>query len=94
MIPPPAQSHSNSSANNDLVFASPSKVSPLALSDADRSELLRSDIDIRRNVKHHSLHTAAKEVAMLATAGAAQILGKEVDANAHSKMLDDLAAQL
>ena len=34
------------------------------------------------------------EVAMLATAGAEQILGKEVDASAHSKMLDDLAAQL
>lgn len=34
------------------------------------------------------------EVAMLATAGAEQILGKEVDADTHSKMLADLAAQL
>ena len=34
------------------------------------------------------------EVAALATAGAEQILGREVDANAHRKMLDDLATQL
>lgn len=34
------------------------------------------------------------DVAQLVTTGAEQILGKEVDADAHSKMLDDLAAQL
>jgi len=34
------------------------------------------------------------ELAMLVTAGAGQILGKEVDAAVHSKMLDELAAQL
>jgi len=34
------------------------------------------------------------DVAMLATAGAEQILGKEIDSSAHSKMLDDLATQL
>ena len=34
------------------------------------------------------------DVALLVTAGAEQILGKEVDADSHSKMLDDLAAQL
>ncbi len=34
------------------------------------------------------------DVALLVTTGAEQILGKEVDADAHSKMLDDLAAQL
>ena len=38
--------------------------------------------------------TLRGEVAVLATAGASQILGKEVDAKAHSKMLDELAAQL
>ena len=38
--------------------------------------------------------TLRGEVAVLATAGAAQILGKEVDTKAHSKMLDELAAQL
>ncbi len=34
------------------------------------------------------------EVAALATAGAEQILGKEVDAAVHAKMLDELATQL
>jgi len=34
------------------------------------------------------------ELASLATAGAEQILGKEIDAAAHSKMLNELAAQL
>lgn len=38
--------------------------------------------------------TLRGEVAALATAGAEQILAKEVDAKAHSKMLDELAAQL
>lgn len=34
------------------------------------------------------------EVALLAVAGAEQILAKEVDASAHSKLLDNLARQL
>ena len=34
------------------------------------------------------------EVAVLAAAGAGQILDKEIDASAHNKMLDELAAQL
>ena len=38
--------------------------------------------------------TLRGEVAALATAGAEQILSKEVDAEAHRKMLDELAAQL
>ena len=38
--------------------------------------------------------TLRGELATLATAGAEQILGKEVDAEAHRKMLDELAAQL
>ena len=38
--------------------------------------------------------TLRGELATLATAGAEQILGKEIDAGAHRKMLDELAAQL
>ncbi len=38
--------------------------------------------------------TLRGELASLVTAGAEQILGKEVDSKTHSKMLDDLAAQL
>lgn len=35
-----------------------------------------------------------KEVAALAVAGAARVLGREVDAKAHAALLDDLAAEL
>lgn len=35
-----------------------------------------------------------KEVSALAVSGAQQLLGKEIDAKAHAKVLDDLAAQL
>ena len=35
-----------------------------------------------------------KEVSTLALAGAAKVLGREVDAQAHAKLLDDLAAEL
>ncbi len=35
-----------------------------------------------------------KEVSALALAGAAQLLGREVDAKAHAKLLDELAAEL
>lgn len=38
--------------------------------------------------------TLRGELASLVTAGAEQILGKEVDSKTHSKMLDDLATQL
>lgn len=38
--------------------------------------------------------TLRSDLAGLATAGAEQILGKEIDAEAHRKMLDELAAQL
>lgn len=38
--------------------------------------------------------TLRGELAALATAGAEQILGREVDHSAHGKMLDELAAQL
>jgi len=51
----------------------------------------KSEIDQEIN---RARETLRGELAMLATAGAEQILGKEVDAEAHRKMLDDLAAQL
>lgn len=35
-----------------------------------------------------------KQVATLAVAGAGRVLGKEIDAKTHSKLLDDLAAQI
>jgi F-type H+-transporting ATPase subunit b len=35
-----------------------------------------------------------KEVSSLALAGAAKVLGREVDAQAHAKLLDELAAEL
>jgi len=35
-----------------------------------------------------------KEVSALALAGAAKVLGREVDAQAHAKLLDELAAEL
>ena len=35
-----------------------------------------------------------KEVSSLAISGAQQLLGKEIDAKVHAKVLDDLAAQL
>ncbi len=35
-----------------------------------------------------------KEVSTLALAGAAKVLGREVDAKAHAKLLDELAAEL
>jgi F-type H+-transporting ATPase subunit b len=35
-----------------------------------------------------------KEVSTLALAGAAKVLGREVDAQAHAKLLDELAAEL
>jgi F-type H+-transporting ATPase subunit b len=51
----------------------------------------RSEIEQEMNRAREALRG---EVSTLATAGAAQILGKEVDASVHSKMLDELAAQL
>ena len=38
--------------------------------------------------------TLRGELAALVTSGAEQIIGKEIDSKAHSKMLDELAAQL
>jgi F-type H+-transporting ATPase subunit b len=35
-----------------------------------------------------------KQVAALAVVGAEQILGREVDSQAHSRLLDELATQL
>lgn len=51
----------------------------------------RAEIDKEANQAREDLR---RQVASLAMAGAQQILAREVDAGAHSKMLDDLAAQL
>jgi F-type H+-transporting ATPase subunit b len=51
----------------------------------------QTEIDAEINRAREQLR---RELAVLVTAGAAQILGKEVDADVHSKMLDELAAQL
>ena len=51
----------------------------------------RSEIEQEMNRAREALRS---EVSALATAGAAQILGKEVDAAVHAKMLDELAARL
>jgi F-type H+-transporting ATPase subunit b len=50
-----------------------------------------SDIDQQINSAREQLR---KEVSAIALAGAEQILGKEVDAEAHGKVLDELMAQI
>ncbi|MBL10867.1 MAG: F0F1 ATP synthase subunit B [Acidiferrobacteraceae bacterium] len=51
----------------------------------------RGEIDKETN---HAREELRQQVAGLAVAGASQILEREVDASAHSKMLDDLAKGL
>ena len=51
----------------------------------------RGEIDKETN---HAREELRQQVAGLAVAGASQILAREVDASAHSKMLDDLAKGL
>ncbi len=51
----------------------------------------RGEIDKEVN---HAREELRQQVAKLAVAGASQILTREVDASAHSKMLDDLAKEL
>ena len=51
----------------------------------------RGEIEQEMNRAREALRS---EVSALATAGAAQILGKEVDAAVHAEMLDELAARL
>ncbi len=51
----------------------------------------RSEIDKEINQARDELR---QQVASLAMAGAQKILAKEIDAGAHSNMLDDLAAKL
>ncbi|MFT5111456.1 MAG: F-type H+-transporting ATPase subunit b [Parasphingorhabdus sp.] len=51
----------------------------------------RSEIDREINQAKEELRSKVGE---LAVAGARKILAKEIDAGAHSKMLDDVAAQL
>lgn len=51
----------------------------------------RGELDKEINLAREGLR---QQVAALAVAGAGQILAREVDANAHSKMLDELTTQL
>ena len=51
----------------------------------------RGEIDKEINLAREELR---QQVAALAVAGAGQILAREVDADAHSKMLDELTTQL
>jgi F-type H+-transporting ATPase subunit b len=51
----------------------------------------RSEIANEQNRARDGLR---KEVSALALAGAAKLLGREVDAAAHAKLLDELAAEL
>ena len=51
----------------------------------------RSEIDKEVNTARETLR---KQVAALAVVGAEQILGREVDSQAHSQLLDELATQL
>jgi len=51
-----------------------------------RSEIVNEQTRARDNLR--------KEVAALAVAGAAKVLGREVDAKTHAALLDELAAQL
>jgi len=53
---------------------------------AARSEIVNEQTRARDNLR--------KEVAALAVAGAAKVLGREVDAKTHAALLDELAAQL
>ena len=51
----------------------------------------RSEIDKEVNTARETLR---KQVAALAVVGAEQILSREVDSQAHSQLLDELATQL
>ena len=46
------------------------------------------------NEQNRARDSLRQEVSALALAGAAKLLGREVDANAHAQLLDELAAEL
>ncbi len=52
-----------------------------------------AEAEIERDA-NRAKETLRKEVGKLAASGAAKILDKEIDAKAHAKLIDDLAAQL
>jgi F-type H+-transporting ATPase subunit b len=51
----------------------------------------RAEVDRERNAAREQLR---QQVAVLAVAGAARILEKEIDAKSHAKLLDDVVKQL
>lgn len=54
---------------------------------------LAAEADIEQEA-NRAREVLRKEVSALAVSGAQQLLGREIDASAHAKVLDDLAAQL
>ena len=73
---------------NDLV----SEAKNMATAEGQRLvSQARGEIESEQNRARDGLR---KEVATLALAGAAKVLGREVDAKAHAQLLDELAAEL
>ena len=63
-----------------------------AIAEANRQKALaQSEIDAAANRAREELR---KQVSALAVAGAEKLLHREIDANAHKALLDELAAQL
>lgn len=63
-----------------------------AVTEANRQKALaQADIDASATRAREELR---KQVSTLAVAGAEQLIKREIDANAHKALLDDLAAQL
>lgn len=73
---------------NQIVEAAKSE----AIAEATRQkELAQAEIDAAANRAREALRT---QVSTLAVAGAEKLLRKEIDANAHKALLDELAAEI
>ena len=63
-----------------------------AIAEANRQkELAQAEIDAAANRAREDLR---KQVSVLAVAGAEKLLKREIDANAHKALLDELAAEI
>jgi F-type H+-transporting ATPase subunit b len=74
--------------SNDLV----SEAKQNAVAEGER--LIKAAHSEISNEQTRARDALRKEVAALAVTGAAQLLGREVDAKAHAQLLDELAAEL
>jgi F-type H+-transporting ATPase subunit b len=74
-------------AERDLVLAQEKASSNLKEAKEKASEIIDQEINRARE-------ELRKEVSALALSGAEQVLGREVNRDAHKQLLDDLAAQL